>query len=344
MKKLVSIILAAILILSLTACGSQGSVQENAENSVENAEEAKGEAAESSVSEDISYPNGTIELIVPFAAGGATDLGSRIVAQYLADYLGAPINVLNITGGSGAVGMQECMNSDADGYTLVIQASSMPMHNALGTFELSYDDFECVAGLFTNLQCVCVRADSDIYTVEDLIDALENDSSFKFGAFTNSIALGVVLALEDYVGTEVNLVDVAEESKTTELLAGRIDCLSDFVSSVEPYLESGDFRCIGVFADERLESYPEVPTFKECGIDYSMTIPYFGLMAPKGTDEQIVAYISEKTRECFENEPQMVEELAGLNYVADYKNSEDYYDTLKSNFETFEDFLNNLSE
>ncbi len=340
MKKALSMILIAAIFLMLTAC--QG---ETTPTAAPASPAAPTEAVGSTQSEQpsINYPVKDIELIIPFAAGGATDLGARILAKYLANYLGVNINALNITGASGAVGMQECMNSTADGYTLVIQASSMPMHNALGTFDISYDDLECVAGLFSNLQCICVRSDSDIETIEDLIDALKNDPDFKFGAFTNSIALGVVLAIEDYIGAEVNLVDVAEESKTTELLAGRIDCLSDFVSSVDPYLQSGDFRCIGVFADERLEAYPDVPTFKESGIDYSMTIPYFGLMAPKGVDPQITAYLNEKLSECFANEPEMVEELAALNYVADYKGSADYYDTLKNNFETFEEFVGSLN-
>lgn len=340
MKKILSMILAAAMLLALTACQNQPAPTSAP---TPDAVPTAGTSPTQPPQNSLDYPVKDIELIIPFAAGGATDLGARIVAKYLSNYLGVNINALNITGASGAVGMQECMNSEADGYTLVIQASSMPMHNALGTFDISYDDLECVSGLFSNLQCICVRADSDINTVEDLVDALKNNPNYKFGAFTNSIALGVVLAMEDYIGSKVNLVDVAEESKTTELLAGRVDCLSDFVSSVEPYLQSGDFRCIGVFADVRLESYPDVPTFKECGIDYSMTIPYFGLMAPKGIDPQIRDYLSEKLSECFANETQMVEELAALNYVADYKASADYYDTLKSNFETFEEFVGSLN-
>lgn len=336
MKKAMSILLALAMIFALAACGTTDTTPTA---TTDPAADASADPGTETSGSELNYPEKDIELIIPFAAGGVTDLGARIVARYLSEYVGVDINCLNITGASGAVGMQECMNKDPDGYSLVIQASSMPMHNALGTFELSYDDFECVAGLFSNLQCICVRADSDIETIDDLIDALKNDSSLKYGAFTNSIALGVILAIEDYIGTTVNLVDVAEESKTTELLAGRIDVLSDFVSSVMPYIESGDFRCIGVFADERLEELPDVPTFKEAGIDYSITIPYFGLMATKGTDPEIVEFLSEKIGECFANEPQMAEELAELSYVADYKPSSEYYDTLKSIFDDFETFV-----
>lgn len=331
MKKALSILLVFVMVFALAACGTTNSAESNPPADVSGNEPS---------ASTIDYPTKDIELIVPFAAGGVTDLGARIVAQYLSKYVGVNINCLNITGASGAVGMQECLNRDPDGYSLVIQASSMPMHNALGTFDLTYDDFECVAGLFSNLQCICVRADSDIETIEDLIEELKTNPNLKYGAFTNSIALGVVLALEDYIGTQVNLVDVAEESKTTELLAGRIDVLSDFVSSVMPYIESGDFRCIGVFAEERLEELPDVPTFKEKGIDYTLTIPYFGLMATKGTDPAIVEYLSDKVGECFANEPTMVDELAELNYVADYKPSSEYYDTLKSIFDDFDTFIN----
>lgn len=312
-KKVLCITLALVMLFALSACGSESASE---------------------------YPSDDIELIIPFSAGGVTDLGARIVAMYLADYVGVNVNCLNITGASGAVGMQECMNRDPDGYSLVIQASSMPLHHALGTFDLSYDDFECVAGLFTNPQCICVRADSDIQDIDDLIEELKSNPDFRYGAFTNSIALGVVLALEDYMGSEVHLVDVAEESKTTELLAGRVDCLSDFVSSAMPYIESGDFRCIGVFAEERLEELPDVPTFQEMGIDYALTIPYFGIMAPKGTDPEIISFLSDKLGECFANEPEMVAELAELSYVADYKPSEEYYETLKSSFDDFEAFVN----
>ncbi len=311
-RKILCVILALAMVLAFSACG-----QESAEE----------------------YPSDDIELIIPFAAGGVTDLGARIVAKYLSEYVGVNVNCLNITGASGAVGMQECMNRDPDGYSLVIQASSMPLHNALGTFDLSYDDFSLVAGLFTNPQCICVRSDSDIQDVDDLLEELKNNSEFKYGAFTNSIALGVVLALEDYMGSQVHLVDVDESSKTTELLAGRVDCLSDFVSSALPYIESGDFRCLGVFSEERLEELPDVPTFKELGIDYALTIPYFGIMAPKGTDPEIISYLSDKLGECFANEPEMVEELAELSYLADYKPTEEYYETLKSSFDDFETFV-----
>lgn len=338
MKKVISIILALTMLLALVACGNTAEPAPAATPEA-TPEAAPSEAPEVSEEPTLDYPKGDINLIIPFGAGGATDLGARIVAKYLAEYVGVNITCLNITGASGAVGMQECMDSAADGYTLVVQASSMPMHNALGTFSISYDDFELVAGMFSNLQCICVRSDSDIQNVDDLVNALKTDPNFKYGLFTNSIALGVALAMEDYIGSPLNLIDVAEESKTTELLAGRIDCLSDFVSSVSPYLESGDFRMIGVFAEERLEAYPDVPTFVECGIDYSLTIPYFGIMAPKGTDPAIVQFLSDKLGECFANEPDMIEELAALNYVADYKPSQDYYETMKNSFEDFEKFV-----
>ena len=270
------------------------------------------------------YPAKSVTIVIPFEAGGTTDIGFRVFAKYLQKNIPVSLNVINIQGAGGTIGCREVMSKPADGYTLVVQTGSFPMNYAIGTSDYTYDDFSPISMIFSPYNALCVRSDSKYKTYHDFADAVKNDPGFRYGVYTNSPMTGMMLVFEDFLGARFkNVVDLPP-AKSTELLAGRIDAYADSFASMRPYIDSGEFRCLAVFNPERLKNYPDIPTFREFGYDYVVTEQCFGLWAPKGTPADVVAYLDRAiAKTCAEN-PEMVDELAKLCYVVRYETTGDY--------------------
>ena len=274
------------------------------------------------------YPTKNITIVIPFEAGGTTDIGFRVFAKYMQKHMPVNLTVINIAGAGGTIGCREVMSKPADGYTLVVQTGSFPMNHAIGTSDYTYEDFEPVSMIFSPYNALCVRTDSKYKTYEDFADAVKNDPNFRYGVYTNSPMTGMMLVFEDFLGVQFkNVVDLPS-TKSTELLAGRIDAYADSFASMKPYIDSGEFRCLAVFTENRLEAYPDVPIFSEYGYDYVVTEQCFGLWAPKGTPKEVVAYLDNAIAETCKNSSGLKDELANLCYVLRYEPTAQYTDWL----------------
>jgi len=285
------------------------------------------------------YPTKDLTIIVGSGAGGATDIAMRVFVKYFQKHFPTRVNVINIGGAGGSVAIAELQKRQNDGYTLLTQLSSMPLNHAIGTFTFTWEDFEPISGLFSGFMTTVVRSDSDIKTFSDFAKRVKEDKSFRYGVFTNSPSTGILLVLEDYLGVKLNVIDIPESGKQTELLAGRLDGTSDFFAQMKPFIDSGDFRSLGVFVPERLDNYPDIPTFEEMGVDYEITNMMMGLFAPKGTPKEIVSYIDSKIKETYEQEPNLLKELNDLAYFPQYMNSQDYIKWLDPVFKDYVRFI-----
>ena len=140
-----------------------------------------------------------------------------------------------------------------------------------------------------NISCIAVQASSPYNTLEELLAAAkDNPSSVTGGITLTGQPLMIVQALQKSLGYELYTTDVGNASeRNAALLGGHVDWILNNTSSCDPYVQSGDFRILAVCGDERYPMNPDVPTIKECGVDFSFPSQPMVFLAPKGTDPAV---------------------------------------------------------
>ena len=350
MKKMIGLLLIVSILCPMIMAGCGGSGQTAATAAATAAAEASNtaKAAEAAPSQEetaapLSYPEKPITLLITFEAGGTTDVATRLFVKYWQKNLPENVNVINIDGAGGNVGIAEAKKQAGDGYYLVVQSAPFAMNAALGTANFTWEDFEPISLFFESYMALCVRPDSGFETFEDFKKAVEeNPETIRYGVYAGSPMMSTLLALQDYTGTEFNVVDIPK-TKATELLAGRVDAYCDAFAQMKSYIDSGDFRCLGVFAPERLAEYPEIPTMKELGVDYIITEQKYGMWAPKGTPDEILEYLNESIKKTYED-PEFAEELGKMCFVPVYTTRDEYRQWLGSIYSNFADFVQTLQQ
>lgn len=361
MKKIISALLLTGLLSSLflSGCGSSGSQAEKKDQtpaaqtqavSAAASESGKTDPVQTQVaapsespSPELNYPEKPITLLITFEAGGTTDVATRLFVKYWQKNLPVNVNVINIDGAGGNVGIAEAKKQAADGYYLVVQSAPFAMNSALGTANFTWEDFEPISLFFESYMALCVRSDSSYNTFEDFTDAVKSDpEALRYGVYAGSPMMSTLLALQDYTKTSFHVVDIPK-TKATELLAGRVDAYCDAFAQMKSYIDSGDFRCLGVFAPERLKDYPDIPTMKELGVDYVITEQKYGMWAPKGTPEDILEYLNSTIEATYED-PEFADELSKMCFVPTYTTRDEYENWLNNIYSTFADFVKTLNE
>ena len=242
------------------------------------------------VAAQAAFPEKEVQIIVPYAAGGATDLIFRALAESSAKYLGKAVVIVNRPGGGGAVGFTEGAKAKPDGYTLtaVITPVTILPHQVKTAF--TYRDFAPIINVVDDPSMFLVRADAPWKSLKEFIDyAKKNPNMITVG---NSGAGGgvhlVALAFERAAGVRFNHIPFAGGGPSvTALLGGHINAVSVSPPEGISQVKAGKLRIIALFADERFELFPDVPTVKEQGIPFSMGM-WRGLAAPKGTPPEVI--------------------------------------------------------
>jgi tripartite-type tricarboxylate transporter receptor subunit TctC len=244
------------------------------------------------------YPVRPITVVVPFAAGGPTDVLARILGQHMSQTLGQQIVVETVTGGGGSIGAARVAKAAPDGYTMVL--GNLGTHAAaVGLYKnLSYDprvDFEPVMLVASTPMVLMVRKNLQIDTLKNLIAyAAANPGKVTFGsAGTGSASHLTYLLFTHLTKTEIQHVPYRGSSQATnDLLSGQIDMTFEQVVSAAPHILSGGVKAIAVAAPKRAAALPEVPSSTEAGLPELQTIAWTALFLPKGTPKPIVERIN----------------------------------------------------
>ena len=243
------------------------------------------------------YPSRPITVVVPFPAGGPSDVVARIVTEQMGKILGQSMVIENVGGAGGTIGSARVAAAHPDGYTLL--AGSMGSHVAAPvlTPNVKYDserDFEPIGFTAHAPAVIVAKKDFPAKDLREFVDYLKkNGNSVKqahggIGASSHMACLlftaeaGVQPALVAYRGTGPALND---------LIGGHVDFFCEQAVSVAPQISGGTIKAYGVSSRERLAILPDVPTAKEAGIDYQMSI-WAGIFAPKGTPKDIVGKLN----------------------------------------------------
>ena len=243
------------------------------------------------------YPERVISLIVPFPAGGPTDIIARIVSIALQRSLGQSVIVDNRGGGGGNVGIGFVARATPDGYTLLLTSTAIAVNPALFK-NLPYDpikDFAPICELVNAPNVLFVRADSGIKTLADLIArAKAAPGTFNYaspGVGTKSHLAGEQLKLR----AGIDMVHIPYRGggpATMAVLDGTVQVGSVALAPVEPLIKDGKFRALAVTGAQRWFSLPDVPTMIESGFPGFVSDTFNALFAPAGTPPEIVALLS----------------------------------------------------
>lgn len=255
-----------------------------------------------------NFPERTIKLIVPFTAGGATDIVARVMAEEFGKELGGTMIVENREGAAGVIGVQAAMRSAPDGYTLLISGNTLMTSHKTLYKNLPYDplkDFDPVARIAAGSHILVVKADSPYKNIKDFLAAARaKPESITYGSGGNGTSVhlsgemfqvmsGVKLMHVPYRGTSLAV---------TGMLGGDIESMFDTTSSAKPRIKSGQIRALGITSAKRSPELPDVPTIAEQGLPNYEVLFWLGLYAPKGTPADVLRRIEDAARKIIATE------------------------------------------
>ena len=242
------------------------------------------------------YPNKPIELVVPFGAGGGTDVLARVTAEAAKKHSSQPITVINRPGASGSIGLTEVVNARPDGYKIAMITVEMAIIPHMGIAKFSPEsDFTPLVRLNADPIVLAVSAESPWKTIEEMIDAAKKSKEpLRFGnAGTGGVSHLAAVALQQKSGaTFTHAPFQGNAPAVVALLGGHIDAVTASPSEVFSFVQTGKLRALAVLADQRLGgAFAQVPTMKERNIDLSIGT-WRGLAAPKGLPADVLARLS----------------------------------------------------
>jgi tripartite-type tricarboxylate transporter receptor subunit TctC len=238
------------------------------------------------------YPNRPIMLICPWAAGGGTDQVSRQVGALLEQELGVPVNVINATGGAGVTGHTRGALARPDGYTLTMVTVEINMLHWRGLTNISYQDYDPVGLINCDAAALFVRSDAPWHNLSELEQYVRASSKpvKASGTANGGIWHLAFVGWLDKIGVSparaIWSPNNGASPSLQELIAGGVDTVCCSLPEAQTLLESGRVRCLGVMAAERVEQFPDVPTFKEQGVDWTLG-GWRGICLPKNTPPQV---------------------------------------------------------
>ncbi len=324
MKKLISVVLAAALAGSLAACG------ESASQTTATAGDTGAAAAGAS---ETDWPTGTVNVTVPYNAGGDTDTYCRALFDRVGKKLGQTFVVTNLTGGSGMVAAMDVMGKKPDGNTILFNHTGAALvQEATGTAEFSYtSDFTnvCTVAL-DETYALCAVSPTGQYKQYSrgwtdlegmLADAKANPGVIRYSTVFGSTTEYVGKQLEKQAGVQFDNIDVGTSTgdRLAALLGGQVELCANNYMNVADYIEAGDLICLGVMAEERVDGI-DFPTLKEQGYDV-VNAKKYEVKFPKGVDQAIVDKLAAACKEVVED-PEFAEVLKTYYAVPFYRDAE----------------------
>lgn len=269
------------------------------------------------------YPSKVVRVVVPFAAGGSTDLLARNIAQRLSESWKQSVIVDNRAGGGGIVGSEHVMKSAPDGYTLLVGTVTTHAVSASLYRKLPFDpqrDFTPIIEIAHIPQMLSVHPTIPVRSVKELV-ALARSRPGELNYGTAGSGSASHMAMEYFQSmAKIKMVHVPYKGTgpaLVELLGGHLAMMFDVIMTSLPHVQSGKLRTLGISGVKRSPITPDVPTIAESGYPGYEAMVWFGFFSPAGTPPDVVRRINEETARSLQS-PKMREVLAsqGLEVVA----------------------------
>jgi tripartite-type tricarboxylate transporter receptor subunit TctC len=287
-----------------------------------------------------SYPSKPVRLIVPFAPGGTTDIVARIVGERMAAALGQQVLVENKAGAGGSIGALEVAKASPDGYVLGMATVSTTAANPAINPRIGYNpitDFVPIINLAATPNVIAVHPSFPAKDYKSFIAELKSKPGKYSYASSGTGGIGHLQTelFKSLSGTFITHIPYRGAGPAlNDTVAGQVPMIFDNMPSALPFIKDGRLVPIVVAAPQRLAALPNVPTFKEVGLEPVNRMAYYGIYAPKGTPKEVVDKVSAAAKKALEdaNVRKRIEETGSL-VVAN--SPAEFGDQIKAEFEIY---------
>jgi tripartite-type tricarboxylate transporter receptor subunit TctC len=291
-----------------------------------------------------TFPDRVVKLVVPYPAGGPTDVIARIVAEEMGKSLGQNVIVENLAGASGAVGTRTVAKAAPDGYTIVFGNNQTHGNNMFLLKDPGYDavkDFAPLTGAGAFEHVFVVSNQLPVKSMQDLVALAKKDPG-KLNYGSTGLGSGSHLATELFMvrtGTRMTHVPFRGAAPlVTELMAGRIDVSNSTLPSVLAQFQAGEMRAIGIASPQRNPQAPDVPTLREQGITDADAESWAAFFAPVNTPKPILDKLS-GTIIAILNNPDVKERITKLGFTLNVRDPDAFRPYLAKEIATWAEII-----
>jgi tripartite-type tricarboxylate transporter receptor subunit TctC len=266
-----------------------------------------------------AWPTRPVELINPFAAGGAADIQARKLAEIISRDLGQPMVVRNVVGAGGAIAYNEVNRARPDGHTLIWYSGAINTLAARKQVPFDFRAFEPVAGVGIETVSIVVGKNAPWKDLRELITyAQKNPGKLTMGnSGMGSVTHMVPLSMAARAGIQITHVPFGAGLAVAALMGGKIDSSSQHPAEVLSQVRAGEVRVLAVSSEKRIGIWPEVPTLIESGVNLEFD-QWRGIAAPKGTPATVIERLSALVKRAVESK-EWIDFASGLGSTPLYR-------------------------
>lgn len=287
------------------------------------------------------YPSRPIRLIVPFAPGGVSDTGARLVADKLGQHLGQQVIVDNKPGASGNIGTHMAAQAEPDGYTLVLGFDGTLVINPHVHKNIPFDTLKDLAPVSKIGDAALIIVANPKVPADTLQDLIAYSRTQPEGISYGSAGVGSTphLAgelLRERTGIKLEHIPYKGGGQAmADVVGGNLPLLYTAVAGAYPYVQRKQLKAIAVSTSERLPSLPDVPTVSESGVDGFVSNSWIGILAPAKTPEGIIDKLQQAVYDVVQN-PETKERLAGLGITSSGNTPAEFRQQIEADLKTYE--------